>query len=511
MKVFKITITLFFLFVLKVESQESSVEVFPNRYRISWETVAMQTEEDLGFVGIGFDLFHLVNKSSTVYVGINSYSAMSGIRPGLITLGMSAGWCPQIFNNGFYLDMGAFVGGGGGGGADDGGGLILRPHLVLEKRFGNLGLRLGVSRIDFPSGSIEGNQVNVGVSYSGKNYFKVTQNEYGFIPTAELQTNKLRVAMVGTQYFNLKEGSVPGKPDVEEVGLVGVQIERNFSDYAYGILKLNGAYSGGTDGYMSIFLGAGGKLPVVRNRLNVEGRFLFGPTGGGGIESGGGATAQAEIGLSVLFGNGYDLKVMTGKTFAPWGPFSTNHLEVGIGKSFDRLFPTEVSNKTHEFNVDSNAYVVNHMAFSVYNRTYFPPSALDKSGVPYLSSFNLLGFEIQKFIGERFSINGGTVWAYQGNYGAYAEGLLGATYHQPIVDNWYLTAKGMFGAAGGGDLDLGGGLLFEYTVGIERVLNQKWNLFANFGKVQPLEGNFAPLSLDFGLKFHINQLIKKNN
>ena len=434
---------------------------------------------------------------------------MSGIRPGLITLGMSAGWCPQIFNNGFYLDVGGFVGGGGGGGADDGGGLILRPHLVLEKRFGNMGLRLGVSRIDFPSGSITGNQVNVGVSFSGKNYFKVNDSSYGFVASEKLDTNKLRVAMVGTQYFNLAEGSVPSKPEVDKVGLVGMQIERSFSDYAYGILKLNGAFSGGTDGYMSIFLGAGGKLPVVRNRVHVEGRLLFGPTGGGGIESGGGATAQAEIGLSVLFGKGYDLKVMTGKTFSPWGPFEANHVEIGVGKSFDRLFPSKLPKGTTEFNVDAAEYSVNHMAFSVYNRTYFPPNKNDKSGKPYLSSFNSLGFEIQKFIGERFSINGGTVWAYQGDYGAYAEGLLGATYHQPIHEKWNLTIKGMFGAAGGGNLDLGAGLLFEYALGIERSLNKDWDLFLNAGQTQPFEGNFTPFSIDFGLKFHINQLIKK--
>lgn len=502
------SVFLFFCIVI-TQAQEYSVEVFPNRYRFSWETVAMQIEEDLGFVGVGYDLFHLVNKSSTVYVGINSYSAMSGIRPGLITLGMSAGWSPQIFSNGFYLDMGAFVGGGGGGGADDGGGLIVRPHFILEKRFGNLGLRLGVSRIDFPTGTITGNQVNVGVSLSGKNYFKVKESAYPFVGLENLDTSKLRVAIMGTQYFDLKVGSVPSKPQVAHVNLVGVQIERSFSDYAYGILKLSGAFSGGTDGYMSIFLGAGGKFPIIRNSLNLEGRFLFGPTGGGGVESGGGATAQAEVGLSVLLGKGYDLKLMTGKTFSPWGPFKTNHVEIGVGKSFDRLFPSKLDKRGTEFNVDMKNYVVNHMAFSVYNRTYFTPAKNNKSGEPYLPSFNLLGFEIQKFISERFSINGGTFWAYEGDYGAYAEGLLGATYHQPIYEHWKVTAKGMFGAAGGGDIDLGAGLLFEYTLGIERVLNERWELFANIGKVQPLEGNFTPVSLDFGLKFHINQLIKR--
>jgi len=236
---------------------------------------------------------------------------------------------------------------------------------------------------------------------------------------------------------------------------------------------------------------------------------LFGPSGGGGVESGGGATLQAEIGLALLFGKGYDLKVMTGKTFSPWGPFETNHIELGIGKSFDRLFPQKAKISTSEFNVDSNDYYVNNMAFSIYNRTYFPPNTTTKNGTPYLSSFNSLGFEIQKYLGERISINGGTVWAYQGDYGAYAEGLIGLTYYQPLFQKTKLAVKAMFGAAGGGDIDLGSGLLFEYALGIERNLNDRWDLFVHVGQTQPLEGNFNPVSLDLGLKFHISQLLKK--
>jgi hypothetical protein len=404
--------------------------------------------------------------------------------------------------------MGAFLGGGGGGGAADGGGLIIRPHFDLEQRFGNLGIRLGFSRIDFPSGEITGNQINVGFSFSGNNYFKVVDSGYSYFDSSRLNTNKLRVALVGTQYFNIQDGSVPSKPAVERVGLVGIQLERSINSYLYGLLKLSGAMSGGTDGYMSIFFGAGAKLPVVSNRINIESRLLFGPTGGGGVESGGGATVQAEAGLSFLFGNGYDVKLMAGKTFSPWGPFETNHIEIGLGKSFDRLFPEKEIVGVSGFNVEVKDYTINNMAFMIYNRTYFPPNATTKSGTPYLNSFNSLGFEFQKYIGERLSINGGTVWAYQGDYGAYAEGLLGLTYYQPIFSKTKLAFKGMFGAAGGGDIDLGSGLLFQYALGLERSLNERWDLVFHVGQTRPIEGNFKPISVDIGLKFHVSQLLK---
>ena len=48
---------LFLLVSFSVVSQDYLVEKVPNRYRLSWETVSMSEEPDLGFVGIGFDLF----------------------------------------------------------------------------------------------------------------------------------------------------------------------------------------------------------------------------------------------------------------------------------------------------------------------------------------------------------------------------------------------------------------------------------------------------------------------
>lgn len=495
-------LTAFFL-TFSLFAQEHTVEKFPNRLRLSWETVAMSTEPDLGFFGIGVDLYRLVKKKNTVYVGLSSYSAVTGIRPGLITLGMSAGYRPRLGNN-WYADIGGFIGGGGGGGADDGGGLILRPHLELERTFGNIGVQFGVSRIDFPSGSIQGNQVNVGLTFHGANYLKVPYNAtVSLKETQNTNFKKLRFAIVGTQYMNLAKGSV-NNPSVSKVGLVGMQLESEMNEYFYSMLKLNGAFSGGTDGYMSVFLGLGAKYPFLYNRLFVEGRILAGPTGGGAINTGGGATTQFEGGVDLGLGKGYDLKLMAGKTLAPWGPFDANHIEIGIGKTFERIVA-----KKDIFNVDAKDYYENKMGFALFNRVYFPPKANTKTGVPYLNSFNSLGIEIQKYLSDRFSINGGTVWAYQGDYGAYAEGLLGATYYQPVFDKTKLTLKGMFGAAGGGDLDTGSGLVVEYAFGLERSLSNRWDFFVNIGQTVPIEGNFKPISLDFGLKFNATQLIKK--
>ena len=191
-----------------IQSQENySIETFPNRYLLSFETVRMPLEPDMGFVGIGFDLFNLINSSSNIYGGIHSYSAVTGIRPGLITIGVSGGYQKQVLFKNFYVDIGGFIGGGGGGGADDGGGLIIRPKFNLEQRIGNLGITVGVSRIEFPSGAIGSTQLNAGVTINSFNYFATKSKPSDILSDDLLNTNKLRIAIVGSQLYNFKNGS----------------------------------------------------------------------------------------------------------------------------------------------------------------------------------------------------------------------------------------------------------------------------------------------------------------
>ena len=55
----KLAITSVFLFVFfGIQAQDYTVEKIPNRYRLSWETVAMTEEPDLGFVGLDLICFN---------------------------------------------------------------------------------------------------------------------------------------------------------------------------------------------------------------------------------------------------------------------------------------------------------------------------------------------------------------------------------------------------------------------------------------------------------------------
>lgn len=65
------------------------------------------------------------------------------------------------------------------------------------------------------------------------------------------------------------------------------------------------------------------------------------------------------------------------------------------------------------------------------------------------------------------------------------------------------------GAAGGGGIDVGEGLLFQYGLGYERTINSFSSFFIRGFKMRPLSGNFTPYSLELGFQCSINQIFKK--
>jgi len=82
--------------------------------------------------------------------------------------------------------------------------------------------------------------------------------------------------------------------------------------------------------------------------------------------------------------------------------------------------------------------------------------------------------------------------AYNGNSGGYAVGMIGLGYDY----NKYIFNKISVGAGGGGSVDVGGGLLAKYEVGIKYK-----HFFTSIGKIEAIKGKLNTYFLDFGYKF----------
>lgn len=479
-------------------------------YKFSYESLSMANEPNIGFVGIGADLF-IFKTVPNLYFTLNSYSGITGERPGLITFGLGLGYQQPLFKSPMAIDFGIFAGGGGGGGAADGGGLITRGHLNLVYNFKHFSLFGGYSRLDFPTGEMSGNNFNFGLSlnsffdtasHSTNSSENSTSSEGLFFPS------RFRVGFVGMRYVNFQKGPFPvnSSQKAGDIQLLGMELNQFFSKKLYAALKLGGAVTGGVDGYMQHLVGLGFEQPLGTENFILDAQVLGGPSGGGGIDSGGGLTFQGSLGFRVHLGNQIQLKAGVGQTFSPEGNFKGNFAEVGLSKSFNFLTPTtSVSNYT--LGADE---VLHGFGLNISNRVYVSPKKLDKNDKLYDSYFNLLGFKLSKDFGKHWKGIGATYWAYQGSYGAYAEGWLGLQYHLPLSQRWNFYAQLMGGAAGGGGIDLGSGLTADYGLGIEHNLNENWSLNLSGGQMRGLKGNFNPSYLELGVKYSFMRLAKKN-
>lgn len=508
----KLLICLVFITQLLQSQSDYSVERFRSRFRLSGESMHMDGEPNIGMIGIGYDIFGLVKKYPNIYLGANSYSAISGDRAGVFSFGVAVGYKKAIFKNSLFADFSIFLGGGGGGGAPDGGGLIIRPSFELEKPISNsLSLRAGISRIDFPSGTISSTHFNFGLVINESIYFANDKAGVSEKQDDNGSDSKIRASIVGTTY-NRFHGAVvepnnktyiPGTT----IRLIGAGVDKFLTPNLYASVEFNGAVTGGVDGYMSYFLGGGFYYPFMSERLFLDIRLLGGASGGGGVASGGGASFQVETGIGAKLFKSYELKIVGGKTFAPWGTLEVGHFDLVLAKNFE-TYRSEKMKIGEKLKVSSKKYKFQEIGFTTFNRTYIPPHLKDKKNNYYDDYFNLIGFELSTRINEHLSLLASTIWAYQGSYGAYGEGWLGFGTNHRLTENWDLIFKGMVGAGGGGDINLGNGLLFQYSVGAEKKINERLAFNINVGQFRPLEGNFTPIHIDLGLKIKINKLLK---
>ncbi|MGY5351701.1 hypothetical protein ACXGQW_03910 [Wenyingzhuangia sp. IMCC45533] len=486
------------------------IEKLPSRVRISGEFINMHNEPDIGFLGHGYEVFGLIPKFKSVYFGVNAYSALTGIRSGFIVFGVSTGIQKSIYKDWFSYDLGLYLGGGGGSGAPDGGGLMIRPHLDFQIDLSkNIALRTGVSGITFPSGAINSFNVNIGAVIKTNTYFVSELNDSQSNYSSNSYFSNMELSASSLNLFNFRKGPLrpdnTGNPSV--ISLVGLTLKTHQKKSVFGVLKLGGAFTGGVDGFMMLLSGLGYQVPIT-HWLYLNASALAGGAGGGDVDFGGGLATQIQAGLAFKLKD-YYLEVSGGNTYAPNGNFKSNHLDVSLGKTF-KMYRNSSSNLKEV--VVADEFKEEGFNFSVFNRSYFLDDLeLDKNDRNYDAIFNLIGFELSKKVYKKTSLLAATVWAYQGSYGAYAEGWLGLKQTFFSKNNMGLNAKIWIGAGGGGGINLGSGLAYQYSFGIDKKINQRWSLIANAGQVRPvLNGNFTPILLDIGVKLNIHQLVINN-
>jgi hypothetical protein len=476
--------------------RSANVEKFSGRYRFSYEDIPVSSSEDMGVVGIHYDAKPFDGFTDT-YLGFGGYGAMGGDRGGFFTGGATLGVHKFLdvlgMDRRYAFDAGVFAGGGGGAEAFPGGGLMLRSHLMLEKEFELATLRYGFARTDFPNttnANDSDTHVSIGLSVPERSFSSKSLKTLG-VSLKEHYLSR-RIVPVMMQYSpdsDAKKRS--GGALSTDISLLGFQHHQYLDDNFYRTFEAYGAGDGGTDGFAKVLGGIGFNYPVF-NWISADAKLSMGMAGGGDIDTGGGLIIQPMAGLEIPLFDQWTLKPMLGKTYAPDGNFSATTTELGL---------TWTGIKAQR---GSSSIIPSETNFAIRNKTYFPDSdAKTKNGGAYDTQIHQLGIELSKPVNDYLSLSGSAYGAYSGSVGAYAEGLFGVKINPINMYNKQLTWSPLVryevGVGGGGGMDVGEGLIHQWTLGVD------YDSFlgvaaVELGRMEPLDGGtFSANVLQLGI------------
>lgn len=459
----------------------------PTTWRLTSETLKLPGGENMGLVG-GDLLFGL---SPHLSLGIGSYGAVRGERGGFITLGI-AGEVRQRLSASWVGHAGLFVGAGGGRGGSSlsGGGLMLRTDVGLTYEsagYGNFGF--GVSHVQFPSGVISSTQPYVLYEYP---FYSLLGSGWNTAPagastgTDLLAAHAQEFSVVATSYrIPSSVLRQDGQPQHGNLQLLGVEWQSYLDPRWYLQLDAAGAAGGQSSGYMQILAGAGYRLPLSSSTA-LKLHAAAGPAGGGSVDTGGGLLLDAGLSLQQNLTRHTALELSLDEVRAPSGSFRARGVALKLTHQFglpDVSSPADVPWSA------LGGFDAEHLRVRAVSQTYFKASPLWR-GTHVDQSVSNLGVQLDYFVAPHWYLTGQGLAAYAGNAGAYMTGLVGAGTQWPLSERWFVEGEALVGAAGGGGLAVGGGLVGQVNAGVGYHLSKSLSLLATAGRINAFRGDF---------------------
>ncbi len=467
---------------------EQTKQTIESRWRFSYELIPIATNEDIGLLGIHYDIFPSKSYPSW-YLGIGGYSGASGEEGGFFTAGLTSGWLQNLSSN-WKADLGFHLGGGGGSEATfPGGGLIVRTHAGLQY-YDEYGFNFGIANMSFPNTTRpQGSDTHIYVGFTLPD--TIWSNTGNVI--ADTFSGRGRGFSIAPAFLMYKpkqkpitkSGGYTASNKNDNIPLMGIQLSWH-KDRLFFPFEMYGAAGGGVDGYATIFGGIGYQLPILNDSLFIEGKALVGVGGDGRLDTGGGALAQPMLGVRTKLTQHWSVAGFLGKTIGLDGQFETSTAEISLAWSAKQ--PKGGSGQVARFS-DAH-YFTSDWHGSLANKTYFPESTIRQTdGDRFDSSLQLFGVELEKPLNSYLSAVGNTYWAYEGNIGSYAEGALGLKLHTTLgsVTPFIQT---QIAVAGGGDVEVDRGFLASTELGMGYEISEGVFVDLSAGYTQSSDAGF---------------------
>jgi hypothetical protein len=454
-------------------------------------------DPNMGFTGIHYNL--MINNWS--YAGLGIYGAVSGNKGGFFTLGINAG-IKKYFSNNLYIDTGFHFGGGGGASAPDGGGAFILPHFNLGHNFKNFSINSGWSYVDFfDGGNIKGHQVNVGIEipldYTYSNY-EASENTFDVtdLNKSDWNINSKKTSLM-LHLNTLKiNGNTQGINNNKTIKLAGFELASYFTKNWFAFLKVDGAFDGIKAGYMDVFLGGGYLYAFNKNNTNILAKFGVGAAGGGGIDTQGGFLLYPDISLEQRIFKDLFIAINKGFVLSPNSHFNTSSLGIGLKYYIER----------NGIIADKSFSNGKFKGIEVVVKQDFYRDAKRDSNVS--EDMHQISLQINLDINKNIYVSGQTSFANFGDAGAYAEGIvgLGAKTNPFLNDKITIFGQVLAGAAGGGGISTGEGLIVKPSAGFSYKLNNTLSFRTAAGYVKAKGGSLSNSFINLGIKYHLSFL-----
>lgn len=473
--------------------------------RVSYEEFSVPGNEKMGMTALAIS--HDFTKN--FHAGVGSWMAVRGNLGGFITLGLHGGVSLPLTER-IALDTGLFVGGGGGRGGYtlSGGGLMLRTHAALSYDMGSLGtLGAGISHVDFPDG---------GTITSTQPFISYTLPFYSFIENGRERTASRAISKEAYLRLAPKQYSLAlikrdlhvassaltdfGTPQ-SNLSLLGIEWRTYLDQHWFARLETEGAAGGSSAGYMQILAGGGYRVPLVRN-LSISSDLSLGGGGGGNIDSGGGLLVNASAGLQYNLTRHLFADLSAGYLSSTTGTFEASTFAFKLG--YQSGGKTATQGASHEPSVLEPSF----LRIRAVSQSYF--KAADNWRAHHAEqNVDNLGVQIDYFLDRDWYITGQGLAAYGGGAGAYMTGLVGSGARKTVAGNLFLNAEGLFGAAGGGGLAIGSGLVWQGNMGLGYDINPSLSALVSAGRIQAFNGDFKAnvigLSMGYNFKSYMGE------
>lgn len=493
------------LFVLpdQIYAMDEAVPTKPSQFRTTFEEVTLPGDEIMGFQG--FTLLYEVN--DFIAIGPAAYGALTGNRGGAITLGLATDFGSELTES-LSWNAGVFVGGGGGVGGYTlhGGGLHVRTHLGMDAHLGNWGdVGAGVSYQDFPTGTVHSFQPYLSYTYNFDTLMVSGWNQEVGEQTAVTESDaSLSEFTVIYRTYEVPDGVLRDdlKPQFPTVNILGAEWRRFISEHVYLKVESEGAMGGQSKGYMQILFGGGYGFDVTQStRINAS--ASMGVAGGGHISTAGGLLMDANISVQQNLFDGLFLELGRGYVVAPDGDFKAASLNMYLGYQYEM---PDVQGRS--INKSALAgFEPRHMRLRYVYQQYLKNDPKWRNHHADLD-VGLLGFKCDYFLADNFYLSGHGVAAVEGQGGNFMIGLIGGGLHQSWGDSpIFADLEFLVGAAGGGGLDVGGGLAWQGNIELGYQLSETNQIALSYGEMEATGGNFKAhvvgLSVSYNLSFFV--------